>query len=139
MTQDRLPTIPVVEERARVETRRRVTRRVRVRTETDTTDSIAEARLEGETVEITRVPRGVEVAAPPDIRTEGDVTVIPVCEEMLFVERRLVLTEEIHVRRRRTRETVAVPVALRRQRAIVEELDPEPTDIPTSDQREDDR
>jgi stress response protein YsnF len=56
----------------------------------------------------------------PETRTEGGVTIVPVLEEVLFVEKRLVLKEELHIRRQATTETVEVPVTLRRQRAIVD-------------------
>ncbi len=44
---------------------------------------------------------------------------------MLVVETRLLLTEEIRIRRAPTTETVEATVTLRRQRAIVERVDPE--------------
>jgi stress response protein YsnF len=40
------------------------------------------------------------VETAPEIRTEGDVTILPVVEEVLVVEKRLVLKEELHIRRR---------------------------------------
>jgi stress response protein YsnF len=43
-----------------------------------------------------------------------------VLEEVLVVEKRLVLKEELHIRRRVETETVEVPVTLRKQRAVVE-------------------
>jgi len=60
------------------------------------------------------------VETAPEIRTEGDVTIVPVLEEVLVVEKRLVLKEELHIRRRIETETVEVPVILRKQRAIIE-------------------
>jgi stress response protein YsnF len=74
------------------------------------------------------VDRVVETA--PETRTEGDVTIVPVLEEVLVVEKRLVLKEELHIRRRVETETAEVPVTLRKQRAIVERLAP---DTPSSD------
>lgn len=78
--------------------------------------------------QVTRVPvdRIVEIA--PEIRTEGDLTIVSVLEEVLVVEKRLVLKEELHIRRRAATETAEVPVTLRKQRAVVERIDP---DIPT--------
>jgi stress response protein YsnF len=64
------------------------------------------------------IDRLVDVA--PAIRTEGDVTIIPVVEEILVVETKLVLKEEVHIRRTLTKETVEQSVTLRKQRAIVE-------------------
>ncbi len=48
--------------------------------------------------------------------------VVPVLEEVLVVERRLVLREEIRLRLAAIDETVEQPVTLRRQRAEVERL-----------------
>lgn len=60
----------------------------------------------------------------PVTRREGDVTIVPVLEEVLVVEKRLVLREEIHVRETLSREEVELPVSLRRQRATVEREEP---------------
>lgn len=137
MEHEQEPSLPLVEEEMRVETRRISGGRVRVRTETETEETTAEAELEGETVEVSRVPCGEEVERPPAVRTEGDVTILPVMEEVLVVEKRLVLKEEIHIRRHRTRETVSVPVTLRHQHAIVDRLDPEPAEFTATDHRKD--
>ena len=59
------------------------------------------------------------------IPTTTDVTVVPVLEEVLVVEKRLVLKEELHIRRRIETEAVEVPVTLRKQRAVIERLDPD--------------
>ena len=42
-----------------------------------------------------------------------------------MVEKRLVLKEELHIRRRVETETAEVPVTLRKQRAIVERVAPD--------------
>jgi uncharacterized protein (TIGR02271 family) len=117
--------IPIVEEGMRVEKRQVVTGRVRVRTVVETLEEIAHASLEGETVEVQRVPRDQIVDVAPAVRTEGEVTIVPVIEEVMVVEKRLVLKEELHIRRRRSTETVEIPVTLRKQRAVVERLPPE--------------
>jgi hypothetical protein len=68
------------------------------------------------------VGRFVEAAEEP--RIEGDVTVVPVYEERLVVEKRLFLLEEVHLRRVERAREVEVPVELRRQEAVVERLPP---------------
>jgi stress response protein YsnF len=55
----------------------------------------------------------------PSVRQEGDVTIIPVVEEILVVERRLVLKEEVHIRRIKTTERHQEQIKLRRQEATV--------------------
>src|SRR5918995_1152152 len=102
--------IPLLEEELRVGKQSVATGKVRVRTVVDR-------------VEVTRVPVGREVAVAPDVRTEGDVLIVPVLEEVLVVEKRLVLKEELHIRRQVTQENVEVPVTLRKQRVEVERLD----------------
>jgi stress response protein YsnF len=112
--------IPLVEENATISKRQAVTGHVRVQTVTDAIEEVAQANVQRETVEVTRVPVDKIVETAPGIRTEGDVTIVPVVEEVLVVEKRLVLKEELHIRRRIETETVEVPVTLRKQRAIVE-------------------
>ena len=112
--------IPLVEETATIGKREVLTGRVRVQTVTDTVEELAHADVQRESVEVTRVPVDRMVETAPEIRTEGDVTILPVLEEVLVVEKRLVLKEELHIRRRVETETVEVPVTLRKQRAVVE-------------------
>lgn len=123
--------IPLVEETASIDKREVVTGRVRVRTVTDTIEELAHADVQRETVEVTRLPIDRMVETAPEIRTEGDVTILPVVEEVLVVERRLVLKEEVHIRRRVTTDTAEVPVTLRKQRVEVERIDP---DKPTGEE-----
>jgi stress response protein YsnF len=117
--------VPVVEESAIIGKRQVVTGRVRVRTVTDTVEELAHASVQREDIEVTRVPIDRVVETAPEIRTEGDVTIVPVLEEVLVVEKRLVLKEELHIRRRVETETVEVPVTLRKQRAVVEREAPD--------------
>jgi stress response protein YsnF len=128
--------IPLAEETATVGKREIVTGRVRVRTVTDTVEELAHADVRRETVEVTRVPIDRVVETAPEVRTEGDVTIVPVLEEVLVVEKRLVLKEELHIRRRVDTEAVAVPVSLRKQRAVVEREAP---DGSTTNEEETDR
>jgi uncharacterized protein (TIGR02271 family) len=114
--------IAVVEEEARFDKREVVTGRVRIRTRVEEAEETVRGTLDEEVVEVERVPVDRIVEAAPAVRQDGDVTIIPVMEEVLVVEKRLVLKEELHVRRRRTQETVEVPVTLRRERVEVERL-----------------
>jgi len=115
-------TYPVVEEEARVEKRAVSTGKIRIRTPVEESSEIVSAKLLEQTVEITRVPVNKVVEKAPVVRTENDTTIIPVLEEVLVVEKQLVLKEELHVRRRLTEDQVEVPVVVRKQRAVVERL-----------------
>lgn len=107
-------------ERVSIEKRDVVTGLVRIRLETEHAPECAKADLAGERVEIERVAIGRDVDAAPQVRVECDVTVVPVVEEVLVVEKRLRLVEEIRIRRVPTIEHVETPVTLRRQHAVVE-------------------
>lgn len=115
--------LQVVAETATLQKRDIVTGRVRVSTRTETAEELVSAVLDGSDVEVTRigVDRDIEVAPP--VRTEGDVTVIPVVEEILVVEKRLVLREEIHIRQTKKPQSVELPVTLRKQHAVIERDD----------------
>jgi uncharacterized protein (TIGR02271 family) len=119
------PRLELVEESLTVETERVVTGRVRVSTDTELTDEVARATLSGDRVEVTRKAIGREVNTAPQTRVEGDVTIIPVLEEIVVIEKRLMLVEEIRIRKIATTEEVAIPVTLRKQRATVERLEEE--------------
>jgi hypothetical protein len=69
---------------------------------------------------VERVPIDREVSETPSIREEDGVTIVPVVEEILVVERRLRLKEELHIKKVRRTEDVEVPVTVRSTRATVE-------------------
>lgn len=117
--------LPIVEETARIEKRAVEKGRVRVRTHTATTEQVLRESLSANVVGVTRVPinRTLAEGEPaPQVRREGSLTIIPVLEEVLVVEKRLVLKEEVHIRETRSGEDVEVPVTLRSQRAVVERI-----------------
>lgn len=114
--------VPLLQEEVRVGKRSVQTGKVRVRSVVDTVEEIARAQLDEERVEITRVPVDREVSAAPVVRTEGDVVIVPILEEVLVVEKRLVLKEELHIRRHVVQENFEVPVTLRKQRAVIERV-----------------
>lgn len=71
-------------------------------------------------VDIERVPinRAVDALQPP--RQEGDVLVIPVYEEVVTVQRKWVLKEEVRLRRREVQARHREEVVLREEQALVE-------------------
>ena len=125
--------LPLVEETATVEKHEIVTGKVRVRTITETLEELTKANLQSGTVEVTRVPIDKVVDMAPEIRTEGNLTIVPVLEEVLVVTKQLVLKEELHIRRRVKTEAVEVPITRRKQRAIVERVAPEDSTINTEE------
>ena len=112
--------LPLHDESVSVSKVKRTTGRVRVSTETVQRVETLRHVLEGEEIEIERVPKDEIVTAAPVVRQEGDVTVIPVLEEVLFVEKRLVLREEVRIRRKAVAAPVEESVALRSERLSIE-------------------
>ena len=126
--------VPVVEETAVVSKRQVATGKVRVHTHVDTVEEVAKASLRSDRFEITRVEVGKVVDVAPQVRTEGDLTIVPVLEEVLVVEKKLVLKEEIHIRHIAETENVEKPVVLRRERVVVERLDADGRPVPEEDE-----
>ena len=75
-------------------------------------------------VQIDRIPVDRQVDAVPPIRQEGDTTILSVVEETVVVERRLILKEEIHIRRLHVLERHQEAVILRKQEAVITRIDP---------------
>jgi len=114
--------IPLVEEKPRIDKQAVETGRVRIRTVVDEHLTRVADELERDDVSIERVPVNREVTAVPEIREEGDVLVVPLLEEVVVVEKRLVVREELRIHRNRKRERVDEAVSLRRMRAEVERV-----------------
>jgi stress response protein YsnF len=131
-TSSEVEVIALAEEEVRLDKRIVTTGKVRVRTIVDVETELAKATLDGETVEVTRVPIDRIVEQPPGIRVEDNVTIIPVLEEVLIVEKRLFLKEEVHIRKLATTEEVEIPVELRKQHAVIERLPADEDDTNTS-------
>ena len=102
---------------------------VQVGTVTRETESLVDEMLNHERVQIDRIPVGRQVDAVPPIRQEGDTTILPVVEETVVVERRLILKEEIHIRRLHVSERHQEAVILRKQEAVITRIEPNNRDF----------
>jgi len=111
--------IPLYAEEVSIGKRQVVTGRVKVSTVTHSREELVEQLLRKERVEIERVPVGQIVQEVPQVREEGDLTIIPVVEETIFIERRLVLKEEVRIRRIHETHNHQECVILRRQEAVI--------------------
>ena len=118
--------IPLLAEEIAVSKQVVETGRVQVARVTHEREQLIDELLTHETVEIDRTPIGRQVNAMPAIREEGDTVVIPIVEEVLVIERRLLLKEEVRVRRVRSTERHQESVTLRHHEAVVTRLPVEP-------------
>jgi uncharacterized protein (TIGR02271 family) len=116
--------VPILNEEIKISREKVVTGGVRVhKTVEERTETVDEPTFE-EKIEVERVAVNQFVDAPPPVRYEGDVMIMPLLEEVLVVEKRLVLREEMRISKRR--ETVNKPqqIVLRRENATVERVEP---------------
>lgn len=117
---DEQHVIPLIEEQVSVTKRHVETGRVRVHTRVHETQQMVRQQLARDEVEIERVAVNRVVTDMPKVRQEGGATIVPVVEEVLFVEKKLMLVEEIYLRRKLSHEEYAQPVTLRSQRVEIE-------------------
>lgn len=117
--------IPVIEERLDVSSRVETTGAVRVRVEVERGAQTVRAHNVVHTVAVQRVPRGMPVQEARAPWNEGDTLVVPVYEERLVLERRLVLKEEIHIVRQTVRQPVERQMPVRKEHAVVERQQPD--------------
>jgi len=115
--------IPVIEEELATGTRAVKTGAVRVDKHVQKRTRRISAPLLHEDLEVRRVPVNREVTETPRVRRRGDTVIVPVVEEEMVVTKRLVLKEEIHIVKRRTRSRVVKEVELERERAVIHRLD----------------
>ncbi|MDB6087790.1 MAG: hypothetical protein JWN85_574 [Gammaproteobacteria bacterium] len=113
-------SLPLAEEQLSIHKRSVTTGRVRITTSVDEREHRIHESLEREVVSVERVAVDRIVDETPQIRQVGDVTIIPVVEEVAVVEKRLLLKEEIHVSKRRYVDSVDEPVTLKSTRAVIE-------------------
>jgi uncharacterized protein (TIGR02271 family) len=120
--QARETVIPLFEEQLAVSKQVVPTARVQVSRVTHSHEELVDELLSREKVEVERVAIGQPVETMPPVREEGDYLIIPVVEEVLKIERVLVLKEEVRIRRTQHTERYQERVTLRRQQAVVNRL-----------------
>jgi uncharacterized protein (TIGR02271 family) len=114
--------VPVIQEQMNIGKRTVETGRVRVRKVVREVEESIDQPLAREEVTVERVPVGKIVDGPQQPRQDGDNWIIPVVEEVLVVEKRLLLKEELHVRKRTVQERHHQRVTLQHEEAVVERL-----------------
>ncbi len=112
--------IPLAEERVAIGKRVVETGKVRITKTVTEREETADVPLISDRVEVERVAVNRVMDTPPEVRREGEVLIVPILEEVLVVEKRLMLREELHIRM--TREEIHQPqqVILRREDAQIE-------------------
>ena len=108
-----------------MDTRPVETGRVRIRKVVHEREALVDPPLLREEVIIERVPVNRVVEGPIPVRYEGDTMIVSVLEEVLVVETRLLLTEEVRITTRRTETHTPARVMLRHEDVTIERVDRE--------------
>lgn len=118
--------IPIIAEELDVQKRKVTTGGVRLRKVVQEREEVVDEPLLREEVRVERVPvnRVVEGGAPA-VRYEGEMMIVPVLEEVLVVEKRLMLKEELHITRHQATISQPQTVTLRSEEVTVEQLAPQ--------------
>src|SRR3954454_13804802 len=117
-------SIPLAQENLTVAKRSVETGRVRIRTVVDEKLVRVSEQLERDDVTIERVSVNREVTEAPEVREENGVLIVPDLEEVVVVEKLLVLKEELHVHRNHRSEPVDEAVRVRSMRVEAERVGP---------------
>lgn len=113
------PKLTLLAEELSVEKETVETGRLRVSKQTRTREAFIDEALLREHAEVETVPVGRQISEMPSVRYEGDTIIVPIVEEVLHTERRLVLKEEVRITRRRDTEQFHDRVSLRYQEAVI--------------------
>ena len=117
-------TLPVYQEQLHVGTRLAGTGRgVRVHKQLRSHPHEVDQTLLRDELDVRHVPVDRVVSAPPAARYEGDTFIVPVLEEVLVVEKRYRIKEELHITRLRHASRHQQTVPLRAEHVTVERFD----------------
>jgi uncharacterized protein (TIGR02271 family) len=91
--------VPVIQEQVTFDKKIVETGKVRISKRVSQHEELIDVPILREQVSVERVPFNQVVEAAPQIRHEGDTMIIPIVEEQVFYQKRLVLVEELRVRK----------------------------------------
>jgi uncharacterized protein (TIGR02271 family) len=115
--------LELLEEQLQIDKRVVEIGRVLVETKVETKQQVVEALLQEEEVQVERTPIGRFIDEVPQIREENGVLIIPVIEEQIVVQTKLVLKEELRVTKTVREELVRRTIPIRSEHATVTRLE----------------
>ncbi len=125
--------MPVIEEQLQVGKKVVETGSVRINKIVREEEVTVETPVVVEKLDIERIPINQYVeSAPPAVRYEGDVMIVPILEEVVVVEKRLRLVEELRITKRQEHTQVSQPVVLRKEEVTVDRRDNDVTTTGTA-------
>lgn len=120
---DRTVIVPVVAEQLEVQKRKVETGGVRIRKTVSEREEVVDEPLMREEVQVKRVPVNKVVDGPVAVRHVGNTMIVSLLEEVLVVEKRLMLKEELHITKEQVESYRPQRVRLRTEEAVVERVE----------------
>jgi len=114
------PALHVLQEKINIDKKSIVSGKVIIRKKVSEEEEVVAVPITHEEVEIKKIAINNYVEEAPQIRYEGDTTIIPVIKEVLVVEKKLLLVEEVHVTKRIVQKTKEHTIPLRKEEIEVE-------------------
>lgn len=120
--------IPVMQEELHLAKRVVEKSKLRVHKKVNEREVIVDEPLIEDRIQVERIPINRLINKPVGSRVEGDTTVIPVLKEVLVVQKRLMLVEEVRLTRRQIEVRRPQPVTLRSEEVEIERMAVEPAE-----------
>lgn len=114
--------VPVVAEELRVGKRTVETGRVRITRRVREREEVIDQPLLKTNVVVQRVPINQYVKEAPPVREEGDTLIVPMVEEVIVVEKRLILREELRITRQQVETRDPQRVTVRRDEVQIDRI-----------------
>jgi len=115
--------VPVIAEQLEVQKRKVEAGGVRIRKTVSEREEVVDEPLMREEVHVKRVPVGRVVDGPVPVRHVGNTMIVSLLEEVLVVEKRLMLKEELHITKDQVESHRPQRVRLRTEEAVIERVD----------------
>ena len=119
-------TIPVIEEQIQVGKQVVETGRLLITKTIREEEQQVDLPLLQEEFSVERVPINQYVDTPPATRVEGDTTIYPVLKEVLVIEKKLVLIEEVRITKRQQITHDSQSIILRKEEITVDRIASQP-------------
>jgi uncharacterized protein (TIGR02271 family) len=119
----RAVVVPVVAEQLEVQKRKVEAGGVRIRKTVSEREEVVDEPLMREEVQVKRVPVNKVVDGPVPVRHVGNTMIVSLLEEVLVVEKRLMLKEELHITKEQVESYRPQRVRLRTEEAVIERVE----------------
>jgi uncharacterized protein (TIGR02271 family) len=114
------PSLNVLQEQANIDKKIVESGKVFIHKKVHETEEEISVPVSHEAVTIKKVPVNKYVDVAPSVRNEGNTTIIPVIKEVLVIEKKLMLVEEVHVIKDIIEKTEQQTIPLRKEEIEVE-------------------